>query len=75
MYFDELSLCFSIFLYISLRPDLLRDPREFDIFYITCMAKELLSQFSKYFRKKLEDTMEETLTLQLEVVLMPLLII
>ena len=51
-YFSKFLSYFFIFPYIPIRHDLLSDPRELDVFYITYMAAQLFSQFVRYFRKK-----------------------
>ena len=51
-YISLFLLYFIIFSYISIRHDLLSDPRQLDVFYITYMATQLFSQFARYFRKK-----------------------
>ena len=43
---------FFIFPYIPIRHDLLSDPGDLDVFYITHMAAQLFSQFVRYFRTK-----------------------
>ena len=57
-------------------PDFVSEFKELDIFYITYMAVQLFCQFAKYYRKKEpEDIIKETLRLQLQVVLIPLLLL
>ena len=51
-YISLFLLYFFIFSYIPIRHDLVSDPRQLDVFYITYMATQLFSQFARYFRKK-----------------------
>ena len=51
-YISLFLLYIFIFPHIPINHDLLSDPRELDVFYITYMVTELFSQFARYFRKK-----------------------
>ena len=77
----KISLCLLYFsglyflIYFPLNPDLLRELRKLDIFYIIYCYTVIFPICQVFQKKEPEDTLKEMMVLQLQVVLMPLLLI